>query len=106
MSETRPSTRDLRPTAAAIAQAAHAPDRPRLVAKGKGLVAEQILALAHAHGVKVREDRDLVQMLEAVELDCEVPLPALAAVAEILTRVYRANAASAAAPHPQQEPAR
>ena len=39
----------------------------------------------------VREDADLAQILAAVELDAEVPIDALAAVAEILSYVYRAN---------------
>lgn len=68
---------------------------PRIVAKGHGAVAEQILQLAFATGVKVREDADLTEILEAIEIDTEVPLHALAAVAEILSYVYRANDASA-----------
>jgi flagellar biosynthesis protein len=68
---------------------------PRIVAKGHGTVAEQILQLAFATGVKVREDADLTEILEAIEIDTEVPLHALAAVAEILSYVYRANDASA-----------
>lgn len=71
----------------------------RIVAKGRGAVAEQILELAFATGVKVREDADLVEILDAIEVDSEVPLHALAAVAEILSYVYRANGALAAA-HP------
>jgi flagellar biosynthesis protein len=105
LSETKPSAPAPRLAAAAIAQRQDAPARPVLVAKGRGEVAEQILALAYAHGVKVREDRDLLQMLEAVELDCEIPLPALAAVAEILTRVYQANGDSPVPPPLSQEPA-
>ncbi len=68
---------------------------PRIVAKGHGAVAEQILQLAFATGVKVREDANLTEILEAIEIDTEVPLHALAAVAEILNYVYRANDASA-----------
>ena len=68
---------------------------PRIVAKGHGTVAEQILQLAFASGVKVREDANLTEILEAIEIDTEVPLHALAAVAEILNYVYRANDASA-----------
>jgi flagellar biosynthesis protein len=41
--------------------------------------------------VKVREDADLVEILAAVDLDSQVPLEALMAVAEILTYVYIAN---------------
>jgi flagellar biosynthesis protein len=73
----------------------------RIIAKGDGTLADQILELAFANGVKVREDADLVEVLNAVDVDCDVPLHALAAVAEILTYVYRANGdlAAAAAPH-------
>lgn len=64
---------------------------PRVVATGRGPVAEQILAIAFERGVPVREDADLAQILAAVELDTEIPIDALAAVAEILSYVYRAN---------------
>ncbi len=64
---------------------------PRVVANGKGAVAEQIIQLAFANGVKVREDPDLAQLLSVVELDSEIPVEALVAVAEILAYVYRAN---------------
>ena len=74
----------------------------RIVAKGDGALADQILELAFVTGVKVREDADLVEVLEAIDIDCEVPLHALAAVAEILTYVYRANGETPAAePHPE-----
>lgn len=65
---------------------------PRITASGKGFVAEQILAVAFAHGVKVREDADLVEVLEKIEVDSPIPLEAFAAVAEILAYVYKANA--------------
>jgi flagellar biosynthesis protein len=67
------------------------PRTPRVVATGRGPVAEQILAVAFEKGVPVREDSDLAQILAAVELDAEIPIDALAAVAEILSYVYRAN---------------
>jgi len=67
------------------------PGLPRVVASGRGAVAEQILAAAFVAGVKVREDADLAEILAAVEVDSEIPLEALAAVAEILSYVYRAN---------------
>ena len=72
------------------------PGAPRVVAKGRGALAEQILQIAFDRGVKVRSDADLAEILAAVELDCEVPLEALAAVAEILTYVYRTQSANSA----------
>ncbi|MGE5504170.1 MAG: EscU/YscU/HrcU family type III secretion system export apparatus switch protein [Actinomycetota bacterium] len=66
-------------------------DAPRVTASGRGAVAEQILALAFAHGVKVRTDPDLAEVLAAVEVDTVIPVEAFVAVAEILAYVYRAN---------------
>jgi flagellar biosynthesis protein len=65
---------------------------PRVVATGRGALAEQILSIAFAAGVKVREDADLAEILAKVDLDSEIPIEALAAVAEILAYVYRLNA--------------
>ena len=64
---------------------------PKVTASGRGFVAEQILAIAFANGIKVREDADLVQILAAIDVDSDIPTPAFAAVAEILAYVYRAN---------------
>ncbi|ASG21854.1 flagellar protein FhlB [Nitrospirillum viridazoti CBAmc] len=64
---------------------------PRIVATGQGAVAEQILELAFANGVKVRQDADLAEILSVIDIDSEIPIEALAAVAEILAHVYRAN---------------
>ena len=64
---------------------------PRVVAGGRGAIAEQILQVAFAHDVKVREDADLVELLSAVGIDSAIPVAAFAAVAEILVYVYRAN---------------
>ncbi len=64
---------------------------PKVVASGRGAIAERILALAFANGIKVREDADLAEILAAIDVDTEIPLKAFAAVAEILAYVYRAN---------------
>ena len=73
-------------------QATQVRNAPRVVATGRGNVAEQILEIAFAKGVPVREDPDLVELLAAVELETEIPVDAIAAVAEILSYIYRANA--------------
>jgi flagellar biosynthesis protein len=64
---------------------------PKVVASGRGAIAEQILAIAFAKGIKVREDADLAKLLSVIEVDSEIPIEAFAAVAEILAYVYRAN---------------
>lgn len=65
---------------------------PRVTASGRGAVAEQILQIAFERGVKVRTDSDLAEILAAVEVDSEIPLAALAGVAEILRYLYRTDA--------------
>ena len=80
-----------RPIAVALKHQIGSGQLPRVVASGKGHVAEQILELAFANGVRVREDADLVEVLSAIDVDTEIPLEAIVAVAEILAHVYRAN---------------
>ncbi len=70
---------------------------PRVVASGRGAVAEQILQIAFERGVKVRTDSDLAEILAAVEVDSEIPLAALAGVAEILRYLYRTDSATGSA---------
>lgn len=65
---------------------------PRVIASGKGAIAEQILNIAFANGIKVREDAELAEILTAIDVDSPIPLEAFAAVAEILAYVYQANA--------------
>ena len=64
---------------------------PVVVASGRGALAEQILQIAFAKGIKVREDADLAELLAAVDVDSEIPVEAFTAVAEILVYLYRAN---------------
>jgi len=64
---------------------------PRVSATGRGAVAEQILAIAFAKGIPVREDPDLAQILSTLDVDSVIPVEALSAVAEILSYLYRLN---------------
>lgn len=62
---------------------------PRVVAKGKGLIAEQIIARAHEHGVYVHESPELVALLTQVDIDEHIPAQLYMAVAELLAWLYR-----------------
>jgi len=64
---------------------------PRLVATGRGKVAEKIIEIALAHGVPVHEDKDLVEFLSCLDLYQEIPTELYKAVAEILAFVYSLN---------------
>ena len=67
---------------------------PRVTAKGKGYIAQQIIELAKQHNIEIREDSDLVGLLAKIDLNTPIPLEAYAAVAEILAYVYKANQAA------------
>ena len=89
-SSTEPdSDKSERPVAVALRYNGAADDAPRVVAKGEGHVAEQIIALAKERGIEIREDADLVSLLAAVRLDAPIPIEAYVAVAEILSYIYR-----------------
>lgn len=62
---------------------------PRVVAKGRGEVAERIIALAREHGIPIYMDRDLVEVVSSLDLYEEIPEELYRAVAEVLVFVYR-----------------
>jgi flagellar biosynthesis protein len=61
------------------------------VAKGQGLLAERILALAREHKVPVERDPDLLAALEPLDIDKLIPPELFQAVAVMLAALYRAN---------------
>ena len=80
------------PVAVALAYEPESAFAPKVVAGGRGSIAEKILEIAFAHGIKVRQDADLARLLSAIDIDDEIPVEAFAAVSEILAYVYRASA--------------
>lgn len=66
-------------------------EAPRVTAKGKGRVAQNIIELAREHGIPIKDDPDLVAVLAAIEIDQEIPAELYVAVAELLAFVYSAN---------------
>lgn len=64
---------------------------PRVVAKGKGHTAEQILALARKNDVPVRDDPTLVAVLSRLRVDQEIPPEVYRAVAAVLAFLHRVN---------------
>ena len=79
--------------AVALAYKRDSDNAPTVLASGRGGIAEQILEVARARDIHVREDADLVQLLRVLEVGSEIPVAAFAAVAEILVYVYRATGA-------------
>lgn len=83
---------------------------PRVVAKGRGLIAEEIIARAKEHGVYVHESPELVSLLLQIDLDQRIPPQLYVAVAELLAWLYRIERGDNAPPPdltlPPPEPAR
>lgn len=63
----------------------------RVVAKGRGQIAEQIIRVARENDVPLQEDQNLANILEAMELETEIPAELYRAVAEVLVFIYHLN---------------
>jgi flagellar biosynthesis protein len=90
--EARPESTEEREQERALAVAlAYAPGdaAPKVVARGKGLIAEEIITRAKAHGVYVHESPELVTLLLQVDIDEHIPPQLYIAVAELLAWLYQ-----------------
>lgn len=88
---------EARREAVALAYSA-ADSAPRVVAKGRGLIAEEIIARAREHGVFVHESPEMVALLMQVDLDARIPPQLYVAVAELLAWLYRLERGAEPAP--------
>jgi flagellar biosynthesis protein len=75
--------------AAALNYRAGTDSAPTLVAKGRGLVADKIVALAKEHGIPIHEDQNMVEILSTLNLYEEIPPDLYKAVAELLAFIYK-----------------
>jgi len=64
---------------------------PRVTAKGSGLLAQKIIELAREHGIPLKEDPVLIQILSQLDFYQEIPPSIYVVVAEILAFVYSVN---------------
>ncbi len=75
----------------AVAVALHYSGRgaPRVVAKGGGLIAENIIKVAKAHGIPLDEDTALANALSRIDLNREIPRELYVAVAQVLAFAWQ-----------------
>ena len=64
---------------------------PRVVAGGKGFLAEKIIETAQEAGIHIHEDPNLVELLAKVPIGDEIPVELYQTVAEVLAFVYQVN---------------
>ena len=78
---------------------------PRVTAKGRGAVAENILESAAEHDIPIEENPALAEALSTVDLDEEIPEALYRAVAEVIGFIMRASGQLPSAPAPTDPPA-
>ena len=73
-----------RALAVALQSAKGSREAPRVVAKGRGLVAERIVALAEDNGVVIEANPVLAAALSGVEIDDSIPIELYETVAVVI----------------------
>ncbi len=64
---------------------------PKVIAKGRGHVAEEIIEIAEKYDITIKEDPDLIEILYKLDLNEAIPPETYTVVAEILSFVYLTN---------------
>lgn len=64
-------------------------DAPKVIAKGKGKIAENILVRAAENGIPIQEDVSLMELLGKLDINESIPEELYQAVAEVFAFVYQ-----------------
>ena len=64
---------------------------PRLIAKGKGIIADHILKEAEKHDIPIRKDPSLTELLSQLEINQSIPEELYQAVAEVFAFIYKVD---------------
>jgi flagellar biosynthesis protein len=64
---------------------------PKVTAKGRGAVADKILALARENQIPIEQDSTLMEALYRLDINEEIPEELYQVVAELLAFIYRMN---------------
>ena len=64
---------------------------PKIIAKGRGALADKIIELARDKHIHIHNDPDLLEMLSQLDLKQEIPDSLYEVVAELLSFIYLLN---------------
>jgi flagellar biosynthesis protein len=81
----------IRKEAVALSYESTKNDAPKVIAKGKGLVADNILEKAKENNIPIQEDASLIELLSKLNINDSIPEELYQAVAEVFAFVYRAD---------------
>lgn len=76
------------PKAAALKYEMEIDNAPKIVAKGQGETANNIIKLARDNNIPIKKDEDLIELLSKIDIDKEIPEGMYKAVAEIFSFIY------------------
>lgn len=62
---------------------------PKILASGKGELANNIIKAAKENNIPIKEDKDLVEILSKIDINQEIPPNLYKAVAEVFSFLYR-----------------
>ncbi len=79
---------DNKPVPLAVALQYDGDSAPRVTAKGRDALAEQIMQIARRHGIPVQENQPLASLLANIELGDEIPEALYLAVAQVISFAY------------------
>lgn len=74
--------------AAALKYDMDADSAPKVIAKGQGETAKNIIKIAEENNLPIKKDEDLVELLSKIDVDKEIPTEMYRAVAEIFSFIY------------------
>ncbi|KAB7668625.1 EscU/YscU/HrcU family type III secretion system export apparatus switch protein [Bacillus sp. B1-b2] len=77
-----------RKQAIALSYDSNKENAPKVVAKGKGLIADKIIGKAKDNDVPVQEDPSLVELLSTLNINEQIPEDLYMAVAEVFAFIY------------------
>ncbi|GAA0329900.1 EscU/YscU/HrcU family type III secretion system export apparatus switch protein [Oceanobacillus sp. FSL W7-1281] len=80
-----------RKKAVALSYEQNMDDAPRVMASGKGLVAEEIIERAEAHDIPILEDPSLVEVLAELNINEQIPEELFQVVSEVFAFIYRTD---------------
>ena len=84
-------TRERQKKAVALQYQPKSDNAPKVIAKGKGQVAEKIIEIAREHNIYIHNDPDLIEVLSQLDLNQEIPPDLYIVIAELLAFVYSLN---------------
>lgn len=83
--------KNVRKQAVALSYDQHSTDAPKVIAKGKGKIAETIIDKAKNHHVPIQEDPSLVNLLTEINLNESIPEELYQAVAEVFAFIIKTD---------------